>query len=92
MNGVMEGNPTRMYKAIIPVERKDGTKYWMRIGSAFVNKDASLNVYLDALPAGDAKMIQIREMSDEDFARRRTSGSPPPPPPPSPSLTEDLPF
>ena len=90
MNGVMEGNPSRMYKAIIPVERKDGSKHWIRIGSAFVNKDASLNVYLDALPAGDAKMIQIREMTDEDFARRRSVNSPPPPS--TPSMTEDLPF
>jgi hypothetical protein len=91
MNAVMEGNPARMFKVIIPVERKDGSKFWMRIGSAFVNKDASLNVYLDALPAGNNKMIQVREMSEEDFGRgKRTPGSGPPPPPPS--STEDLPF
>lgn len=25
-------------------------KFWVKIGSAFVNKDKSLNVYLDAIP------------------------------------------
>lgn len=92
MNAVMEGNPAKMFKVIIPIERKDGTKYWMRIGSAFVNKDASLNVYLDALPAGPNKMIQVREMSEEDFARSKRAPGGPPPPPPLPSSTEDLPF
>ena len=38
-------------------ERADGTKdsMWNRCGSAFVNKDGSLNVLLDLLPA-DGKL------------------------------------
>ena len=40
-------------------EGKDGKSFWTRIGTAFVNKDGSLNVYLDAIPL-DGK-LQIRD-------------------------------
>ena len=41
------------------VERKGQKPLWLKIGSAFVNKDDSLNVYLDALPLnGD---LNVRE-------------------------------
>ncbi len=59
----------KMYKVISPVQGKNGdTVYWMRIGSAFENKDDSLNVYLDAFPK--TFQLQIREITDED--RRRS--------------------
>lgn len=95
MNVQTEGNRARMYKVIIPVEHKDGTKHWMRIGSAFPNKDASINLYLDALPAGGHNVLQIREMTDEDFNRRKPGmgeHAPLPPPPPATGRTDDLPF
>lgn len=91
----LEGNRARMFKVIAPIEHKDGTHHWLRIGSAFPNKDASINLYLDAIPLG-SKVLQIREMTDEDFARRRdhNGGSGPPLPPPAPSGrgNADLPF
>jgi hypothetical protein len=34
-------------------------KYWVKIGSAFVNKDDSLNVYLDAVPVNG--MLHLRK-------------------------------
>lgn len=40
-------------------EGKDGKSHWTKIGKAFVNKDGSINVFLNALPI-DGK-IQIRE-------------------------------
>ena len=40
-------------------EGKDGKSYWTKIGTAFVNRDGSLNAYLDLVPR-DGK-IQIRE-------------------------------
>lgn len=59
----------KMYKVISPVQGKNGdTVYWMRIGSAFENKDDSLNVYLDAFPKNF--QLQIREITEED--RRRS--------------------
>ena len=41
------------------VVEKGGKRYWNRVGSAFHNRDGSMNIYLDALPR-DGK-IQIRE-------------------------------
>lgn len=40
-------------------EGKDGKSYWTKVGMAFVNKDGSINVFLDAFPR-DGK-IQIRD-------------------------------
>ena len=99
MNIQVEGGPpgarSKMYKVIMPVEHKDGSKHWMRIGSGFPNRDASINLYLDALPAGNHNMIQMREMTDEDFSRRKPGMGEhgPLPPPISPrGATDDLPF
>ena len=67
-------NPARkIYKALMMVERKDGKTHWMRIGTAFPNRDDSINVYLDAYPK-DGK-VQIREL-DEDDLRRRDGDAP----------------
>jgi hypothetical protein len=63
----------KMYKVMVPIER-NGNTHWLRGGSAFTNKDESLNVYLDALPmavftSGQLK-LQIREYSDEELRQR----------------------
>ena len=73
----------RQFKVISPIERKDGGKYWMRCGTAFVNKDNSINVYLDALPLVASKeqqgvTLQLRELTDEELrerAEKRASSS-----------------
>lgn len=49
---------------------KRGEKsFWNRIGSAFHNRDGSMNIYLDALPR-DGK-VQIREASERDQNKER---------------------
>lgn len=49
-------------------ERGDDEKaYWQRIGIAFVNKDDSLNVVLDALPISGK--LHIRERSKKTFSK-----------------------
>lgn len=45
--------------AFLISEDKNGKSHWTRVGTAFVNKDGSLNVFLEAFPK-DGK-IQIRE-------------------------------
>ena len=69
----------RMFKVISPIERKDGTTFWMRVGSAFPNKDGSINVYVDAMPK-DLK-FQLREYDEADLrereARRNAHSKPP---------------
>lgn len=46
------------------VEGKDGKSRWIKIGSAFVNKDGSINAILDVYPR-DGK-LQIRERRSQD--------------------------
>jgi hypothetical protein len=57
-----------MFKVISPIERKDGTTYWMRVGTGFTNKDDSINLYLDAMPK-DMK-LQVRELTEEELRER----------------------
>lgn len=70
-------NRPRMFKVMCPIERKDGSTFWMRVGTGFPNKDLSINLYLDALPTN--QKLQLREMDEEDLApkgRRRDDGAP----------------
>lgn len=65
----------RMFKVITPIERKDGGKFWMRLGNAYVNKDNSINVYLDAVPLGAGRdgqgvTLQLRELTDDELRER----------------------
>src|SRR5689334_12938201 len=64
--------PRRIVYALI--ERPSGRTHWLRIGIAFVNRDGSENVLLDAIPLSGK--LQIRE---ED---RKDEGSKPSPSPP----------
>lgn len=59
----MEGNRKRW--AVYTIREKDGFEkaFWTRIGVAFVNRDGSFSVYLDAAPL-DGK-LHIREWRDE---------------------------
>ena len=60
----------KMYKVLCPIERKDGTTFWMRVGTGFPGKDAaSMNVYLDAVPLNQKGMLYIRELDAEDLQR-----------------------
>ena len=48
------------------VERENAKTIWLRVGTAFVNKDGSLNVYLEAVPL--AGKLQIRKPSERPKA------------------------
>ncbi len=58
---MLEDNTQRGVKlAYTIVERdKDGRKFWVRVGAAFVNRDGSLNVKLDAMPVNG--QLHIRD-------------------------------
>jgi hypothetical protein len=74
-----------MFKVMVPIEKKDGGTFWMRVGTGFPSKDGSgaLNLYLDVMPMAnkDKAMLHVREMDEEDFQRsaaradRRTDSS-----------------
>ena len=59
-----------MYKKVLcPIELKGGRTIWRRTGSAFDNKDGSINIFLDVLPMNGK--LQIRELDDRDRERIR---------------------
>jgi hypothetical protein len=61
----------RPWAAYNVVER-GGRRFWNRVGSAFHNRDGSMNIYLDSLPR-DGK-IQIRE-DDREREPRKERGA-----------------
>jgi hypothetical protein len=46
---------------------EDKKDYWQRIGSAFVNKDGSLNVRLNALPVNGSLHIREEKQDSEQL-------------------------
>jgi len=61
----------RTWKAVYTIVERQGheKKFWVRIGSAFVNQDQSLNVKLDAMPVNGS--IHIRDIDEEELERAR---------------------
>jgi hypothetical protein len=49
------------------VEREGQKAFWLKIGTAFVNKDESLNVYLNALPISGE--LNIREPKPKESSQ-----------------------
>jgi hypothetical protein len=65
--------PARKRLAAFQIIEREGLEkaIFSRVGTAFVNKDGSLNIYLDAIPLGGK--IQVREERDRsvEWAQRR---------------------
>ena len=61
------GGRSRPWAAYNIVER-GGRPFWNRVGSAFHNRDGSMNIFLDSLPR-DGK-VQIREDDRERDPRK----------------------
>lgn len=59
--------PWAAYNIIKP--QNGGKAIWSRVGSAFKNRDGSMNIFLDAFPIGGK--IQIREDDREQQPRER---------------------
>ena len=63
----------RIYKVLTAIPKRDGSGSWfMRVGSAYTNKDDSINLYLDAIPVNQGKgvTLQIRELDEADLRQR----------------------
>ena len=65
-------SPSADWKVVYAIVERGPKKHWLRIGMAFVNRDGSLNVRLDAVPLSG--QLHIRDdaprsaRSDEDTA------------------------
>lgn len=51
-------------------EGDNGKTFWTKIGSAFVNRDGSINAYLDALPRDGKIQIRDRRSKEEKYSKR----------------------
>jgi len=65
-----------MFKVISPIDKRDGSKFWMSCGVGYRNKDQSINMYIDALPVmagkdGRPLTLQLREVTEEELRERR---------------------
>lgn len=63
-------------KIVYTIAEHGERNYWRRIGVAYVNRDGSLNVKLDAVPVNGT--MQIRDWTPREDSveeRRRTNGS-----------------
>jgi len=56
---------TAKYKICYAITERNERQFWNRIGVAFINKDGSLNVKLDALPIGGTLQIRDYEPREE---------------------------
>jgi hypothetical protein len=65
----MAENAKKMLQIVGAVERgegKDKKTFWNRIGVAFENRDGSLNLRFDYLPARPDITVQVREFSAKE--------------------------
>jgi len=70
------GSPRRLVYGITSGRR--GVTRWLRVGVAFVNRDGSVNVYLDAVPLSGK--LQIREESTKPEGEKPSPQDPEPAP------------
>jgi hypothetical protein len=64
----METTTKKIQAVYTVVSKSDGKELWLRLGSAFPNRDGSLTVLLDAVPTNGR--LQIREYTPRDVAPR----------------------
>src|SRR3990170_6179045 len=70
----MEGGSEKKRWDVFTIREREGSDkkhFWVKIGIAFVNRDGSWNIYLDATPL-DGK-LQIRE--HKEFEERVPAGN-----------------
>ena len=60
---MLEDNKVKIAYTVVE-RQKDGRQFWVRVGAAFVNRDGSLNVRLDAMPVNGK--LQIRDYQPRD--------------------------
>jgi hypothetical protein len=62
----MSSKPMNVYT---PIQRTDGgDTFWIKVGIARVNRDNSINIYLDALPVNGK--LQLREKIEKPDTRQ----------------------
>lgn len=89
--GMGRSNTATTWKVVYAIVERGPRKHWLRIGMAFVNRDGSLNVRLDAVPLSG--QLHIRDNPPRDERETRDNlGEPLPPLPPLPFEREPPPL
>ena len=65
----METTSKKIQAVYTVVPKNDGKDLWLRVGSAFPNRDGSLSVLLDAIPVNGR--LHIREYTPRDVVAPR---------------------
>ena len=60
-----------MKDVYVIIENKDGRDIWQKVGTAFDNRDGSINVYLNCLPTSGK--LHIREHNQQDNGKKDDS-------------------
>ena len=58
-------NEKRMWDAYHVREYSEGKSQWTRIGVAFLNRDQSINVVLDALPITGKVQLRLKDSQEK---------------------------
>ena len=72
--------PDEKKRSIYTIVQRAGRTLWIRVGIGFVNRDDSINLYLDALPVSG--QLQVRQYRRRDDTAQNQPG-------PSPALGEE---
>ncbi len=68
--------PKTPAKTAFTIVESNGKSFWLKIGVAFVNRDGSLQVKLDALPTNGVLQLRDYESREDYLARRAGAGQP----------------
>lgn len=83
----MPGNSKQLI--VYSVLEKKGGNVWVKVGKAFVNRDDSLNVYLDALPMQGKLHLREKPAGKETSREEQHEFAAPPPGVGTPALADD---
>lgn len=64
---------TRAMRQVFTVIERNGKTYWVRIGAAFINKDGSETVLLDALPINGRLQIRLKAVNQAGAGARQST-------------------
>lgn len=67
----MSHDPRVHYRAIIPIETKDGQTHWLCVGNAYKNPDGTIDIFFDVHVHG--LRARLREAHPADGLTARPS-------------------
>lgn len=60
----MSSDPRVRYVVTTPCTKRDGSTHWLRVGTAYLNQDQTIDVYCEVVATG--LHLRLREMTSDD--------------------------